>query len=331
MKAVKVKKKDAQEVIRELKKNNAFNGQYEILKEKNYLYIPVSKDLKGFEVIDKKLKKLERIERSLVEALKNKLSAKELKLVPRSFDIIGDIAIIEIDEALVKKEKLIGEALLRLNKNLKVIAKKVGFHSGEFRTQKLKVIAGEKRKITLYKENDIRLKLNVETCYFSPRLSTERMRVAKLIKKGEKILVMFSGVAPYPLVFAKNSEASEIFGVELNPDCHKFALENIKLNKVKNVTVVNGDAREEVPKLGYFDRILMPLPKSAEEFLDVVLKASSKGTIVHFYDFLNEENFPSESIAKVKKVFPKAKILDSVKCGQSAPGRFRVCIDFQVF
>jgi len=330
MKAIKVQKKDAQKVIKDLRSKNAFNNKYEILREKDYLYIPVSKVLKGFDIVEKKLTKSTKVEKSLLEALESKLTSKELKLAPRSFDTVGDIAIIEIDEALVKKEKVIGETLLRLNSNLKVVAKKVGFHTGEFRTQKLKIIAGDKRKETLYKENDIKLKLNVETCYFSPRLSTERLRVAKLVKKGERILVMFSGVAPYPLVFAKNSEALEIYGVELNPECHQFALENIKLNKVKNVKIVNGDARKEVPKLGKFDRILMPLPKSAEDFFDVALEASKKGSVVHFYDFVNEENFPDESIAKVKKVFPKAKILDSVKCGQSAPGRFRICIDFQV-
>lgn len=330
MEAVKVSKKDAQKAIKEIKSKDAFSEHYKILEEDEYVYIPVSRSLQGFEIVEKELKKVDKVERSLADALKDSLSSEELELVPRSFDTVGDIAIIEIDESLVNKEKIIGEALLNINKNLKVVAKKVGIHSGEFRTQKLKVIAGEKRKTTLYKENDVRLKLNVETCYFSPRLSTDRLRVANLVKEGERVLVMFSGVAPYPLVISKNSDASEIFGIELNPDCHKFALENIKLNKVKNVTVINGDARLEVPKLGSFDRILMPLPKSAEEFLDVVLEASHKGTIVHFYDFVREENFPDESIAKVKKVFPKAKILNSVKCGQSAPGKFRVCIDFRV-
>ncbi len=330
MKAVKVSKNKAQEALNYLRKEKLIANDYHIKEKKDFILIPVKSKPEDYDVIEAKLDKRILVSRNLLEELKDRLTEEELELVPRSFDTVGDIAIVEIDEELEHKEKLIGEALLKLNKNLNVVVKKLGIHSGKFRTQNLKVIAGENRKTTMYKENNVRLKLNVETCYFSPRLSTERQRVAEQVKEGERILVMFSGVAPYPLVFAKNTEAEEIYGVELNPECHRFALENIKLNKVKNVKVINDDAREAVPGLGKFDRILMPLPKSAEEYLDVAEAASKKGTVVHFYDFVNEEDFPDESIGKIRKVFSNAEILDSVKCGQSAPGKFRVCIDFKV-
>ena len=172
--------------------------------------------------------------------------------------------------------------------------------------------------------------MNVETCYFSPRLSTDRERIAKLVKPDESILVMFSGVIPYPLVISKNSKPKEIYAVEINPHAHKFAEENIKINKVKNIFLFNGNVRKIVPKLKKkFDRILMPLPKSAENFLDIAKLASKKGTIIHFYDFLqeNELNLAKE---KVKKHFKKVKFLRTIKCGQLSPRKYRICLDFKV-
>jgi len=271
---------------------------------------------------------------TLKEALETQLTEEEKKHFTRAFDVLGTIAIIEIREELLKKEKLIAETILKLNKNLKTVCKKVGGHKGIYRRQKLKILAGEKNKITTYKENNVTLKFNAETSYFSPRLSTERKRITELIQPGEKILVMFSGVAPYPLIISKNTKAKEVYGVEINPEAHKFAEQNLKLNKIKNIKLYLGDVRKVVPKLKKkFNRILMPLPKSAEEFLDVALKASKKGTTVHFYDFLNEEELDKakEKIEKAcKQAKKKYEIIRTVKCGQQAPRTYRTCVDFKL-
>ncbi|MAG08603.1 SAM-dependent methyltransferase [Candidatus Woesearchaeota archaeon] len=270
----------------------------------------------------------------LKQALKGKLTAKEFSYLRASFDVIGDIAIIEIPDELIKKEKLIAETLLNMLKNVKVVCKKAGIHKGVFRTQKLKVLAGEKRKETIHKENDTRIKINVEKVYFSSRLSTERKRIYQLIKPGESVLVMFSGCAPYPCVISKNTKAKEIYAIEINPVAHKYAEENVKLNKIDNVKLFLGDVKDIIPKLRKrFDRIVMPLPKSAENFLDTALACSKKGTVVHFYDFLNEKEFEKahDKIDKAcKRNKRKYKILRTVKCGQFSPGVFRVCVDFKV-
>jgi tRNA G37 N-methylase Trm5 len=186
---------------------------------------------------------------TLKEALNNILTEEEMSVLRRAYDIVGDIAILEIPDELIKKEKQIAEQVLHLHKNVNVIGKKAGIHGGEFRTQPIKILAGEKRKIALQKENNVSLELDVEKVYFSPRLSTERKRISELVKDGEDILVMFSGCAPYPCVLSKNTKARSIIGVEKNPDGHRFGIRNIGLNKLHNVTLLNGDVREIVPEI----------------------------------------------------------------------------------
>ncbi|MBS3113463.1 methyltransferase domain-containing protein [Candidatus Woesearchaeota archaeon] len=268
--------------------------------------------------------------------LKNKLSKKELKFVPSSFDVVGDILIFsDFPKELVKKEKIIGNTILKNYHHIKTILKKTKKYSGKFRTPKLKVIAGEKIKETICRENNVFIILDVEKVYFSPRMSSERKRIVSLIKPNESVLVMFSGSAPYPLVIAKNSKCKEVYGIEINPIAHKYALENIKKNKLENkIKLFLGDVRKIMPKINKkFDRILMPLPKGGEDFLDLALKYIKKNSIIHFYDFEHkEELYKSEEKIKsaCKKYKKNFKILKITKCGQYSPRFYRVCVDFLV-
>jgi tRNA G37 N-methylase Trm5 len=80
----------------------------------------------------------------------------------------------------------------------------------------------------------------------------------------------------------------------------------------------------------------MPLPKSAEDFLDNVLHLAKDGTIIHFYDFLNEQlgEIPGKAVEKIDAACRRNKfsyeILTHVKCGDHAPHTYRVCVDFKV-
>ena len=268
--------------------------------------------------------------------LRDELSKKELSFVPSSFDVVGDILVFsEFPKELAKKEKLIGESILQNYRHIKTVLKKTRKYSGKYRTAKLKVIAGEKRKETVHKENNVILKLDVEKVYFSARMSNERKRVASLVKPKESVLVMFSGCAVYSLVIAKNSACKEVYGIEINPMAHRYALENTEKNKLEHkVKSYLGDVEKVMPKINKkFDRILMPLPKGGERFLGLAIKHAKKNGFIHFYDFLDEKEF-HRGAEKVKLACSKAKrkcfILQTVKCGQYSPRFYRICVGFKV-
>lgn len=272
---------------------------------------------------------------SLKESLRGRISENDIKLVPSSFDIVGSVAIIDIPEEIEKKEKMIAEEMIKLFKPVKTVVKKSGIHYGKYRRQNLEVIAGEKTKVAEYKESGIRLKIDLEKCYFSSRLGTERLRVARLVKPGEKVLVMFSGVAPYPLVIARNAKSGVVYAVEMNPVAHRYAEENVLLNKMQNrIKLFKGDVNDIVPKLKMkFDRILMPMPKTSLTFLKAAFSAAKKGAVIHFYTFGREAEFKEikrKILGECRTHKRKCKILRTVKAGQYAPGVFRVCVDFKV-
>jgi len=265
---------------------------------------------------------------SLKENLKGKIRLEEL---PRSFDVIGNIAIFNHLPRNIKKQKLIANSLLKLNKNIKTILLKTNKLSGVYRLSKYKFLTGINTKETLHRESNCLFKLDIEKCYFSPRLSNERLRIAKKVKNNELILVMFSGVGVYPIVISKNSKAKFIYAVEINHEAVDYALDNLKLNKINNIKLYQGNVRKILPKLNHkFDRIIMPAPKNAYNYLNLIKNKIKKNTIIHFYDFCNEKDFPEKVINKIKKHFKKIKILDKVKCGNISPYNYRVCIDFKV-
>jgi len=268
----------------------------------------------------------------LKEALKGKLSDAELGLLRASSDVVGDIAIIEIPFELEHKEKLIGETLLGLVKNIKVIAAKVGGHKGPYRAQDLKVIAGERRFETVHIENGLRFKVDVRTCYFSPRLGTERLRIARLVKPGERVLVAGSGVGPYPLVIAKHSKAKEVVGVELNPVAHEYALENAKLNKLQERVKF---VCEDITKFrsAVFDRVIIAMPHDGVSIVPQVLKYVKNPGWLHFLDFAPESDLKAP-VPELRRICAAqgrvCRVMRVVKAGQHAVRSYRVCLDVRI-
>ncbi len=332
---IKVPKKNAEEVKQRLIAEKLYVRDYKTFHDEEFVYFPVAKEVKGYEAIEMEGEKSAKTKK-LREILAEKFSDEEFEDLVTAYDVVGDIAIVEIPEEFENREKEFANALLESNKRLKVVAKKLGKVDTELRIRPLKVIAGENRTETLYTEHGCCMRLDVAKVYFSIRLSHERKRIAGLVKPEENILALFAGVGPFPLVISKKQPTTKIIAIELNPEAVKYMKENIKLNKAKNITAVEGDARKIVLEKyqNFADRILMPLPRSADKFLDVALAGAKDGCIIHIYNFAPIEN-PYDEIEK--KIFDEAKkagveveIVNRKIVRPYAPKIIQVVVDFRV-
>lgn len=331
--------REAERVKQYLREHGYFLDKYSYGKAGNAIYFPVRERFESDLPIQFVNYALEpsRKKQTLKEEVGGLLSEKELAHLKSSFDTVGSIALIEVDDELREKERLIAEKLLENNKNLKTILKKAGGHEGELRLQSYTHLAGEKRRETIVTENGVRLKIAVGEVYYSVRSATERKRIASLVRQGERVLVMFSGAAPYPCVISKLTEAAEIVGIELNQRGHELGLENVRLNKLSNVTLIQGDVKEVVPELReqgrVFDRVIMPLPHTGHDFLDEAFMMATKGSTIHLYDFEEEGEF-EKAVEKAKagaaRNGKRIKILGVTPSGQHSPRTYRVCVDFLI-
>jgi tRNA (guanine37-N1)-methyltransferase len=246
-----------------------------------------------------------------------------------SYDIIGNIAIMKFRKEKKAGKLKLAKSLLK-RKNIKTVVEKVEKVKGRLRTIKTRFLAGEKTKETVHKENNCLFKLDVDGCYFSPRLSEERKELASKIRKKDNVLVMFSGVGPYAIVIGKR--AKEVTAIELSRVCNKYAKNNVKLNKLTNVELIQGDVKKKIPRKK-FDVIVMPRPNLRDTFLKSAFAVSKKGTIIYYYGFSKKEKMGKmmeEIYKESKKVRKKIKILRVKKAGDIAPYAFRYRVEIKV-
>jgi tRNA (guanine37-N1)-methyltransferase len=254
----------------------------------------------------------------------------------RGQDILGNIAILKFDwnESLRDKKKEAGK-FLREHKGVRTVLEKTEKFSGRLRTLKTRWLAGEKNLEVLYKENGCEFRFNVESCYFSSRLASERKEIALMTGKGENVLVLFGGVAPFAIVIAKLAKPKRVVSMELGRECSRYAELNVKRNKLgKIVDIVQGDVRKKLPKMKEkFSRIVMARPNLKDSFLDVSFPRVKKGGIIHYYGFYNEADLDKmkELIEKeAGKAKRKIKILRIKKAGDIGAYKFRYRADLRI-
>ncbi len=251
------------------------------------------------------------------------------------YDILGNIAIIK-SEGKTKEQKLEEARELLKKANVKTVLEKVTNVHGRLRTIKTKHILGKRSLIAEHKENGCLFKFNVETCYFSPRLSNERQLIASMIKKNDRVLVMFAGVGVYPIVIYKYSKPKEIVGIELGKECCKYFRENLRLNKISidRVEVIQGDVKKKInSKLGRFDVVIMARPNLKESFLKYGLSACKKGTRLFYYGFYKDnevKEMVKELEDEAKKLKRKIKIEKISAAGEIAPYKHRYRVEMRV-
>jgi tRNA (guanine37-N1)-methyltransferase len=313
---VTVPKQDGERVRRELKELNLLDERYKIEEQNGRLHIP----FKGGP----------NEHRYNVEACTVDFRPQTLrKRLEISYDAIGDIAIIDWFDGA----RAAATELLDTRKNIKVVLAAVSGVHGEYRLKDLIFVAGERRTETEHKEYGSRLLIDVSKVYFSPRLATERHRLAELAQSDETVADMFAGAGPFTVLLAKKVKAAIAF--ELNPAAFRYLKMNIELNKLHNVKACLGDAKDVAPKFaGAADRVIMNLPHSAFNFLDEALTVLSRsGGVVHYYDVKPENEFP-ETIERVNEfVQNRDRTVETIhfkKVRSYAPRQYHIAIDLKI-
>jgi len=261
----------------------------------------------------------------------------------RSLDIIGDIAVIEVKPEFNEIKHEIADKILKEVKYIKVVVEKKSPVSGEYRVMDLEWLAGERRFTTIHREYGCIFKLDISKVYFTPRLSTERMRIARMVRAGEVIVNMFAGIGTYSIIIAKRAleKPSKIYSIDINPHAYDYALENVKINKVEDIVIpILGDAKEVITSrlMEVADRVLMPYPELALKYLEYAIMAlKDSGGIIHAYDFIkymkNEDprnKMKERYEEKLKEFNVEYEILDIRRTGEVAPREYRMVIDIKI-
>ena len=267
------------------------------------------------------------------------LSLEQLRTVYNSFDIIGDIAIIKHNN--IQNAEAVAKQIMFVHRNIKTVLTPVTRISGTFRVRELRLLVGENKTITSHKESGCTFRVDVEKCYFSPRLSYEHSRIANLVRPGETVVNMFAGVGCFSIIIAKTQSQTKVYSIDVNPTAVQYMEENVKINKVHDsVFTLLGDAKVIInSKLQRVaDRVLMPLPEKALEYLPYAMSALKQtGGWIHYYDFqhaVGREDPVEKTTLKVAEkldaigisyTFANSRVIRS-----TGPNWYQTVIDIQV-
>ena len=293
----------------------------------------------GVKVEQPLLPEVVRKPRDLREAVCHEIPKELVSNLPRSFDTIGEIGVVELPGELDQFARVIGSGILRISSHLRMVLKESSDVSGTYRTRKYEVIGGSGVTETVHREFSNRFRLDVATVYFNPRLSHERMRVAKQVKEGERVIDMFAGVGPYSILIAKAQPRSKIYAIDINPEAFKYLSENILLNDVADrIVPILGDAREIVARRlrNVVNRVIMNLPSESKDFVESALEAlDGRGGIIHYYTFASR-NETTDAVAETirEDVEEHGRKVESILFAsilkEVAPNKVQIAVDLLI-
>lgn len=239
------------------------------------------------------------------------------------YKIIGDVLIVDNNysnddfESLSKKH------------NVKTVMK-IDHIQGTKREPVYKILYGSETE-TINKENGCLFKLDLSKVMWSKGNNNERLRIAKLVGDGETVIDMFAGIGYFSIPIGVHSKAKQVYAIEINPNSHYYLCENIKLNKLNNVTPILGDCMIETPKLKA-DRIVMGYVKTTHHYLKVAIDSLNPGGIIHYHETVPEKLMNSRPVERIiaQAGDRDVEVLKINKIKKYAPGVEHVVVDAMI-
>ncbi|MCL2476881.1 class I SAM-dependent methyltransferase family protein [Candidatus Bathycorpusculum sp.] len=276
----------------------------------------------------------------LREKLANQLPPDALSRVYSSFDIVGDIAIIKAPSN-PSDAQIVAKQIMETHKKIRTVFSQTSPVENTHRIRKLTLLLGENTTLANHREAGCNFKVDVEKCYFSPRLSHEHLRIAQQISTEETVVNMFAGVGCFSVIIAKTAPKTKVYSIDINPTAYQLMAENIQINNVKDsVYPLLGDSKElvETQLQGTADRVLMPLPELALQYLPTAVSALKKTNgLIHYYDFehaTRQENPVEKTQQKVAETLDKLGVKYRFKYTRivrsTGPNWYQTVLDIQI-
>jgi tRNA (guanine37-N1)-methyltransferase len=339
---LKVAATNGEETRKVLLERNLLDTHYRIVSRDGAVFLPLDQEIDSeliesilgftdYETGEMEFEYTSRSPKSLAEALNGSLSPEEIELVPRAYDLIGDIAVLEIPDELSVHRETIGKAFHEVHKNFSTVLAKKGAISGTTRVREYQYLAGEEKTDTIHIEYGCRLAVDLSKAYFSPRLLEEHNRIAQLVKDNEFVVDMFCGVGSFPIHIARQRSA-HVVAIDINPDAIALLNKSIGLNKLLGtIEPIIGDAKS-YSKDRIADRVIMNHPSGAFDFVPDACRLLKPQGVLHYYDFVSGGN-PEVTITDklTQLVEATGRSIDAVtlvrRVRDSAPYEFQMVVD----
>lgn len=251
---------------------------------------------------------------------------------------IGDILIIDDNFDLDVNDENNLKDLADVHKVKSII--KVRKIEGQKREPVIDVLYGDETE-TIHKENGCLFNLDLSKVMWAKGNNNERLRIAKLVEKGETVLDMFAGIGYFSIPIGVHSEAKQIYSIEINPNSYHFLKKNIEINKINEkagydrMIAILGDCAIETPKYSA-DRVLMGYVKTTHHFLKPAMGAIKDGGIIHYHETVPDKLIESRPYERVKEMAyqcgeREVEVLNIQHIKRYAPGVEHIVLDARIY
>lgn len=239
---------------------------------------------------------------------------------------IGNILILD-NKFTVQSDKQLKE--LSDKHKVKTVMKVDHIH-GTKREPVIKLLYGEDTE-TINKENGCLFKLDLKKVMWSKGNNNERIRIAKLVEDNETVIDMFAGIGYFSIPIGVHSNAKQVYSIEINPNSFHYLKENIKLNKISNITPLLGDCIN-ITQDYKADRIIMGYVKTTHHYLKVAIDSLNKGGVIHYHETVPEKLMDIRPINRIKELAGDRQVefLKLNKVKKYSPGVFHVVCDARI-
>ena len=232
------------------------------------------------------------------------LPESERQLLPRSFDIVGDIVLIRLPPSLDHRKESIGNALLEFVPGARLVGVDHGVHGPE-RRRSVERVAGSGSWRTRHKENGVELAVDVEKAYFSPRLAREHARVAEDVGPGERVYDLCCGVGPFAVTIAHVGRAGPVTAVDANPDAIALLRETLSRYALGDrVTTVSASLEQFLPTASLAERVVLNLPHEGIKYLPSVARTVAPGGRLYYYEVTPRTELVGREVTLVDSLAP---------------------------
>lgn len=270
----------------------------------------------------------------ITEELSCMLSDRQVSLLPKKWEKVGNVLILRLADKLVPYERKIAEVYATVL-SCKSVLKDIGGIGGEFRKPKVSLIYGDENTVTIHKENGVIFKLDPSEIMFSSGNMSERKRMGELVSPDERIVDLFAGIGYFSLPIAVHGNPKKVYSCELNPVAYKFLKENISLNNVSDIVIPLLGNNAEVAPYDIVNRVIMGFFGETHRFLPLAFKClHNQVGIIHFHDKFPDRIVPKVPFSYIQKVaedFYRSVTLQHVQKVKSfAPGISHYVLDVKV-
>ena len=230
------------------------------------------------------------------DLLAGRLPREVAERLPRSFDIIGDIAVIRLDEDLIAYGEEIASAIMKIHKSVRAVYAR-GPATGLLRIHGLRHIGGEERTSTIYRENGIAFSVDIAYMYVNPRLASERLRIAQEVADGELVLDLFASYGGFALNIARVRSAT-VVASDINARAVEHMRRSIYMNRLRGQVYPVVTDSASPPLRSRFRVVIADNPTNIEPFIDAIEAALVERGRAYIYILADSATDAAETISR---------------------------------